>query len=340
MATLGIEALTMSDLRKRSNFDGSVDFIIEALENSNPVLQDMVWKEGNLPTGNKTTIRTALPTPQVRLINRGITPSKSLTKQVTDTCMMLEDRSTIDVKLLRLYGGNAEAYRRSEDAAFVQGFSDVIAANLFYGDTDANPGTFNGLSVRYSVCGGEKNDAGYQVVSGGTPGTDTNTSAFLVGFGTHATTGIYPRGSQAGLHKEDLGENDAEDANGGKYRAVSTLFSFDCGLAVQDIRANALVRNIDVTKLAGMTSAQKLALIEKFVIAKNRIRNLQRGDKKLVWYVSSTMYDFFELYLLDKNNVHVTRQDLLGQSPVLYFAGIPVKMCDAISEKEAAFTVV
>ena len=43
MATLGIEALTMSDLRKRSNFDGSVDFIIEALENSNPVLQDMVW---------------------------------------------------------------------------------------------------------------------------------------------------------------------------------------------------------------------------------------------------------------------------------------------------------
>lgn len=340
MSTLGLQALTLSDMRKRSTLDGSVDFIIEALENSNPIMQDMVWKEGNLPTGNKTTIRTSIPTPQIRLINRGVKPSKSTTRQITDTCMMLEDRSSIDVKLLHLYGGNAEAYRRSEDAAFVQGFGDSVAANLFYGDTEAAPGTFNGLSVRYSVCGGNKNEAGYQVISGGTPGTDTNTSAFLVGFGTHATTGIYPRGSQAGLHSEDLGEGDIDDANGGKFRGVTTLFSWDCGLAVQDIRANALVRNIDVTKLSNMTSAAKLSLIEQFITAKNRIRGIQRGDKKLIWYVSDTLYNWFELYLLDKNNVHVTRQDLMGQPPVLYFAGIPIKKCDAISEQESAFTVV
>lgn len=335
MSTLALEALTLSDFRKRANPDGTLDFVIEALENSNPVLQDMVWKEGNLPTGNKTTIRTALPTPSIRMINQGVKPSKSTTKQVQDTCMMLEDRSTVDTKLLKLYGPNAEAFRRSEDAAFVQGFSDVVAGNLFYGDTAANPGCFNGLSVRYNTLTGNKGEAGYQVISGGTAGTNTNTSAFLIGWGTHATTGIYPRGSQVGLHQEDLGEGDVEDANGGKYRALTTLFGWDCGLAVQDVRANAFVRNIDVSNLP-TTSANKLALIEKFVVAKNRIHNLQRGDKHLVWYVSSALYDWFELYLLDKNNVHVTRQELQGDVPRLYFSGIEIKMCDAISETEAA----
>lgn len=338
MGTLGTQALTLSDLRKRESWDGSIDFIIEALENTNPILDDILWMEGNLPTGHKATIRTSVPKPQIRFLNKGVKPSKSTTKQVTDTCMMLEDRSEIDVKDLRA-SKDPEAFRRSEDAAFLQGFADRVAENLFYGDTELEAGTFNGLSVRYNIIGGKKNEAGYQVIPGGTPGENCNTTAFLVGYGTHATAGIYPRNSQAGLHQQDLGEGDIIDSEGGKYRGVTTLFSWDCGLTVQDLRANALVRNIDVTKLVNMTSAAKLSLIEKMVIAKNRIRGLQNRDKKLVWYVSNTMYNFLELYLLDKNNVHVTRQDIMGQPPVLYFAGIPVKMCEAISEEEPAFAV-
>lgn len=337
MSTVGIDALTLSDFRKRENPDGNVDFIIEALEHSNPILDDMVWREGNLPTGNRTTVRVKVPRPSVRLINQGVESSKSITRQVVDTCMMLEDHSFIDTKLLRLYGGKAEAYRRSEDAAFVQGFSDVVAENVFYGDTDQEPGTFNGLSVRYNTLTGHEGEAGYQVINGGTAGADTNTSAFLVGWGSHATTGIYPRGSQLGLKTEDMGEDWVTDSQGRRYRAVSTLFNWDCGLAVQDIRANAMVRNIDVNNLP-TTAAAKLSLIEKFIVAKNRIRNLQRGDKKLVWYVGASLYDWFELYLLDKNNVHVTRQELANDVPRLYFSGIEIKKCDAISETEPAFT--
>ena len=338
MATLGTQALTLSDLRKREDWDGSIGFIIEALENTNPIIDDILWMEGNLPTGHKATIRTSVPKPQIRYINKGVKPSKSTTKQITDTCMMLEDRSEIDVETLR-EAKDPEAFRRSEDAAFLQGFADSVAENLFYGDTEAVAGTFNGLSVRYNVIGGKKNEPGYQVVAGGTPGENCNTTAFLVGYGTHATAGIYPRNSQAGLHQQDLGEGDIIDAEGGKFRGVTTLFKWHCGLTVQDIRANAMVRNIDVSKLTNMTSAAKLSLIEKMVTAKNRIRGLQNRNKKMVWYVSNTMYNFLELYLLDKTNVHVTRQDIMGQPPVLYFAGIPVKMCDAISEVEPAFTV-
>lgn len=332
MANLGTQALTLADYRKRMTPDGEIDFIIEALENSNPILQDMVWKEGNLPTGNMTTIRTSLPTPSIRLINRGVKPSKSTTEQKQDTCIILEDRSSVDIELLAIQK-NPEAFRRSEDAAFVQGFSDVVAANLFYGDTDADAHTFNGLATRYNTLAGAKGTAGYQTISAGTAGTN-NTSIFLVGWGTKNTTGIYPRNSAMGLKMRDLGERTVTDANGLELQAVETLFTWKAGLAVQNIRANAAVRNIDIAGLG--TAANQKKIVESIVKAKNRIQGLQRGDKKVVMYVSTQVYDMLELYLSDKNNVHITRQELMGQMPQLYFSGIPVKLCDAIAEDEGA----
>lgn len=337
MSVLGNTALTLSDWRKRMAPDGSIDFIIEALQNANPIMDDIVWMMGNLPTGNKTTLRTSMPTPSVRRINRGVARHKSQTEQVTDTTIILEDRSVVDIELLAL-AQNGEAFRRSEDAAFVAGFSDAVAANIFYGDTTADAGeTFNGIAMRYNEYGDAtyKNKAAYQVISAGTAGTN-NTSGYFVGWGTHATTGIYPKGSQLGLQQRDLGESTVTDANGREYQAVTTLFTWKCGLAVGDIRANAAVRNIDMSTLGSLTSAQKLALVEKFIRAKNRIRGIQSRDKKVVLYVGDELYNFFELYLLDKNNVHITRQELMNAAPQLYLSGIPIKKCDAISEEEAA----
>ena len=336
MSVLGNTALTLSDWRKRLAPDGSVDFIVEALMNANPIMDDIPWMMGNLPTGNKTTIRTSMPTPSIRRINRGVPRHKTQTEQVTDTCIILEDRSVVDIELLVL-AQNGEAFRRSEDAAFVAGFSDAVAANIFYGDTDADGETFNGIAKRYDEYGSSayKNKAAYQVVSAGTAGT-YNTSGYFIGWGTHATTGIYPKGSQLGLQQRDLGEQTVTDADNNEYQAVSTLFTWKCGLAVGDIRANAAVRNIDVSGIASLTDAQAKALVSKFIIAKNRIRGLQSRDKKVVLYVSDEMYNFFELYLLNKTNVHVTRQELMGAAPQLYLSGIPIKKCDAISEVEGA----
>lgn len=336
MATLGTEALTISDWRKRVAPDGTIDFIVEALLNANPIMDDIMWKEGNLPTGNRTTIRTSMPTPSVRRINRGVDRHKSTTEQVQDTCIILEDRSCVDIEEIALAQPNGEQFRRSEDAAFVGGFSDAVAANLFYGDTNTSLDTFNGLAARYAVYGEEKNKAGYQVISAMTAGTDTNASAWFVGWGTHATTGIYPKASQMGLRQRDLGEMTVQDADGREYQALTTLFTWKCGLSVQDIRANAAVRNIDVSKFATMTSTDKLKLVEKFIQAKNRIRNLQGRDKKVCLYVSDSVYNFFEMYLIDKNNVHVTRQELAADVPRLYFSGIEIKKCDALSETESA----
>ena len=154
MAILGTQALTIADWRSRMNPDGNIDFIIEALEQSNPIINQIRWLQGNLPTGNKTTLRTSIPRPSIRRINRGVDAHKSTTKQVQDTCMMLEDRSEVDVKLISIQP-DKEGFRRSEDAAFVMGFGDMVAESIFYGDTAQEPDTFNGLSVRYNVIGGD-----------------------------------------------------------------------------------------------------------------------------------------------------------------------------------------
>lgn len=335
MSTFGGAALTLSDMKKRLNPDGSTAFIIEALEKSNPIIQDVLWVEGNMKTGNMTTVRTSIPKPKVRLINRGVTPGKSTTKQIQDTCMILEDKSKIDVEEIALQNDKIK-YRDGENAAFSQGMANMVADTMFYGDSENDPGTFNGLSVRYNTTIGDKGTAGYQTVSAGTAGTNTNTSAFFTGWGERGTIGIYPQNTVAGLKMRDLGEQTAFDTDKGEFQALCTLFNWKCGLAVQNIRFNSVLRNIDVSKLATLTSAQKLDLMNKLVITKNRIINLDNGDKKVKLYVSDSMYDFFDTYLIDKNNVFVTQQTLADKSPKLYFKGIEVLKCESISETESA----
>ena len=62
MATIGATVLTLADWAKRLDPDGKTPTIVELLSMTNEILLDMLWKEGNLPTGERTTVRTGLPT--------------------------------------------------------------------------------------------------------------------------------------------------------------------------------------------------------------------------------------------------------------------------------------
>ena len=334
MPTIGNLALTFNDLRKRQAPDGTIDHIIDVLEQSNPIMQHMPWKQGNLPTGNRTTQRTSLPSPTLRAINRGVAPTKSSTKQVDDTCCILEDRSEVEIELLRLEP-DPQAFRRSEDDAHVEGFSQAVAKMLFYGDSDANIDEFNGFAKRYNAYGGEKNSYSYQVQNAGGTTDGALSSAWFVGW-SDAVTGIYPKYGYAGLQQRDLGENDATDKDGRKYRAVSTLFTWKPGLMVADPRMVAAVRNIDTAALlkSDATAAAKRALLERFIYAKNSLRKLQGNNTQVKLYVSEKVYDFLEIYQLDKNNVHVTKETLTNGTQILALFGIPVFKVDALSDKE------
>lgn len=329
MATYGY-AHTLSDLRKQLNPDGSIDRVMEVLNESNPIMQDMTWMEGDLPTGNKTTIRASLPTPSIRRINRGTAPTKGTTKQIIDVCMHIEDRSLVDVELLA-GKPNPEQYRASEDDAHVEGIGQYVARQMIYGDLEADPDTFNGLMVRYNTLTGDKGQPGYQVLDAGIAVDDGNTSLLIVDWGDRRVNAIYPKGTQAGLKREDLGESDVYDSEGRPFRALQTLYSQRIGLAVSNVRSIVRVCNIGVNNLASLTDAAQKALVDKFIYAKNRLWI----PKSPVCYVSDTMYSFLETYLTNKANIHVTREEVMGAPPLLRFAGIPVKKLDCMLETEA-----
>lgn len=335
MPTLGQYSLTLEDWRKRLNPQGLTDVVIETMNQTNPILKDMKWAEGNLPTGNMTTQRTELPKIYTRALNRGVQNSKSRTKQVTDTCTIYEAHSKVDTKLLKMMN-DPQAFRASEDLAFVESFNQKLAGDLFYGDSDTNPDQFNGFNVRFNKLSGNKGDAGYQIISAGGTGA-TNTSIWFVCWGDNSVHGIFPKGSQAGLAVEQKGEQLVTDADGLEYYAHLTKFEWNPGLAVRNHRFVSRLANIDASTLFKLTSDQKRSIVENAILAKNRIQNL---DARVTpaWYVSDNMYSFFETYLIDKNNVHVTRQELAGKCPELYFAGYPIRKCDAILETESAIS--
>ena len=52
MATLSTANLTLADWAKRSDPDGRVPIVAELLSQSNEILDECVFKEGNLPTVN------------------------------------------------------------------------------------------------------------------------------------------------------------------------------------------------------------------------------------------------------------------------------------------------
>ena len=58
MATLGGDVLTLTDWAKRQDPDGKTAVVAEVLSQSNQILDEMLWKEGNLPTGEQTTLRS------------------------------------------------------------------------------------------------------------------------------------------------------------------------------------------------------------------------------------------------------------------------------------------
>ena len=54
--------VNLHDIAKSLDPSGKTATVVELLNQSNEIITDMVWMEGNLPTGHETTVRTGLPT--------------------------------------------------------------------------------------------------------------------------------------------------------------------------------------------------------------------------------------------------------------------------------------
>jgi len=276
MATLSNNSLTLADWAKRVDPDGRVPVVAELLSQSNEILEDCVFKEGNLPTGERVVIRTGLPTVYWRALNQGIPSSKSTTAQVDEACGILEARSEVD-KDLAMLNGNTAQFRLSEDTAFLEAMNQTQATTLFYGNPGVDPKQFLGLAARYSDSTAAN---GQNILKAGGSGSD-NTSIYLVVWGDNTVYCPFPKGSKAGLIHEDLGEQTVYNSDGTRMQALATRYQWKNGLVVKDWRYVVRIANIDVSDLIAQTGTQAptaaTAIIKLMARSLYRIPNMAMG---------------------------------------------------------------
>lgn len=329
---LSTAALTLADWAKRLDPNGAIATVAELLSQQNEVLDDMLWVEGNLPTGHRTTIRTGLPAATWRKLNYGVQPTKSVTTQITDSCGMLEAYSEIDKSLADL-NGNTASFRLSEDQAFLEAMNQTFAGTVFYGDTAVNAERFLGIAPRYP--GLSTANIAQNVIDGGGKGID-NTSIYLVCWGKNTVHGIFPKGSMAGMSHRDLGEQTLWDAQTppGKYQGYRTHFKWDCGLTVRDWRYIVRICNIDVSDIAA-ESAAATDVIKAMIRATYRIPFLSMG--RPVFYCNRTIAEMLHIQAINKAIYQIKLEDIGGRV-VTALNGIPIRRVDQITSTETLLT--
>lgn len=330
MPTIGANVLTLADWAKRLDPDGKVPLIAELLGQTNEILTDMIWQEGNLATGHRLTVRTGLPTATWRLLNQGVAPTKSTTAQKDEQTGMLEMWSEVD-KDLAVLNGNTAAFRLSEAIAHVEGMSQEMAQTLFYGNSGTAPEEFTGLAPRYSSLGA---DNGQNIIDAGGVGSD-NSSIWLVGWGQNTVFGIFPKGSQAGIMHEDLGLVTVETTAGiagNRMRAYQDHWQWKAGIAVKDWRYAVRLANIDISNLTAKSSAADL--YDSMIRAIHRLPS--RGGIRPSFYMNRTTFQMLDIQGRDDiiSGGGLKYENIDGQ-PVTTFRGVPVRISDQLTETEA-----
>lgn len=328
MATLSTTNPTLADVASRMTADGKIDpMIVEMLNETNEILDDMTVIEANGFTEHKTTVRSGLPTGTWRKLNYGVQPEKSQTVQVKDSMGMLETYAEVDKALADL-NGNSAAWRMSEDRAFVEGLNQTMATTLFYGDSSADPEKFMGLAPRYNSLSAEN---GGNIIDAGGSGSD-NASIWLVVWGPNTCHTIYPKGSPAGLQHRDLGEHTLTDAQGGKYQGYRTHYKWDLGATLRDWRYVVRIANIDVSDLTKNASAGA-DLIDLMTQALELIPNIGMG--RPAFYMPRKLRSFLRRQITNKVAAStLTMEDVAGKK-VVAFDGVPCRRSDALLLTEA-----
>ncbi len=311
--------INLLELANRTQ-NGNVIEVVESLSEVNDFLKDAHWEEANDVTSHHYVRRISLPTGTFRMINQGVPAERSLTKPMTTDMCMLEGRSEIDKKLVKI-SGNPARFRSSEDLAFVEGMNQTFADQIIYGTRVGQPERINGLATLY-------NTLGTRVLGASGTGSDTTSIWFLI-WGPRKVYMVYPKGHPTmGIEMQDLGEIDLEDADGNKFRGYATLFDFNFGLIIEDDRAIGRIANIES---AGTSNIFDPKLVNKLK------RKMLNGGKGAIAYANSTVLAQIDNDIMNKANVTFTTADPYGDGAKL--PGLtPIRQVDAILDSETAIT--
>lgn len=317
---------TLLNVMRSLTPNGSVEMdMAETMSAKLAILDDIPWQEANMTTGHLITSRTGLPAPKWRKFNQGIDPSKSTRAQYEEGLGMLEDRSDVDVDLAKL-NGNAAAFRASEDRGFLEGFGQSLETSVLYENAHTSPERIHGLTPRYYATTGYA--ASSYVAKGTNAGVNCD-SIWLINWSLDGVFGIYPKGSAAGLQKEDMGIRYKEDASGKEFRVYTTNFQWKCGIAVKDYRYSARYQwdpddaNFADTAKGMITAIQQLL---------GTVYDMDATKARL--YMSRRSFNKLNAQLIS-NTVNLLEYVELGKRRVSSIFGIPIRITDALVQESA-----
>lgn len=309
------------DWSKRLDPDGSIAQIAEIMSEVNPILGDAVVVEANGPVSHRTTVRAGLPSGAWRRLNYGVPVEKGTTKQITDTIGMLETYGEVDKDLADL-NGNSASWRLGEERAFIEGLSQTMADTVVYGNTDTDPEKFLGLTYRYNDVSA---DNGRMVIDAGSSGSDF-TSIWGVVWDSSSCHMTFPKGSNAGLRFQDLGEQTIDGPTANTYfQGYRTHYQWKAGMVVRDWRQ---VCRISVDSAPSNSEV----ILDLMVDAYNQLE--RPGAGRLVWYANRTIKTLLDKEALNKSNMALAQQQQDNGGPVTMFWGAPIKRLDSILNTE------
>ncbi len=326
---------TLADYYKSLDPENKIAVPIRILSQTNAILQDIPFKEGNLDTGEQVNIDTKLPEVAYKSLNAGIVPSVGNQAQFIEQCGQAGSWMKLDRDLANR-GGNAPAYRMSKWPKYMESMGQAFANRLFYGNVASEPQAFTGIMPRYSSLSAGN---GGQIIDAGGSGSD-NASAVLVEWGDEKVVGLYPRGSKAGLRHFDHGLQ--IDQNTGGQTGALNCFYFDewmwqHGLCVYDYRCIVRVANIDISDLQDEAAAQA-DLIEMMEHAESLLPSEEGSEMagKRVWYMNRTIKRFLRKQFREGVGAGggLTYENVDGKR-VLMFGGTPVRIVDQLVNTES-----
>lgn len=338
------------DIALRSDPDGSIAIIAETLSQTNQVLQDMIWQEANGQNYHTCTVRTGLPQGTWRAYNQGVSSTKSTTSQYQFACAQLRDYSYVDKTLADL-GGNTEKWRLSEDMAHIEGISQQMSSTIFYGNQSTVPGQFTGLANYYYTTNLAYTQLAKNVVSAG-GSASANSSIYLMGWGDRSVHGIYPKGMPAGLVYKNMGDIIPQyDSNGNRFETYTSMFEWNCGIAIPDWRYTARIANIDTTSNAGGIfsttapdlNAYMIKAVHQLPTTSRRLSGITETDApneikagtNPAIYMNRYVSEAFQLQAIRNKNVLLTPKEYAGEV-VQEWRGMPVRIVDALLSTEAS----
>ena len=329
MAVIGSSYVDLVDLYKQQDGKGQYVEIIEMLKEMNPMLEDAIAVECNKGTTHLHTVRSGLPDVSWGRLYQGIPNGKGRTAQVEDTTGFAEGLSTVDTRLLQL-STNEGAVRLSEAQAHLEAISQEVQSKMIYGNTASDPEEFMGLAPRFNSLSAAN---GNQIIDAGGTGSD-NTSVWFVTWGDNQCNLLYPKGTMAGVQREDMGEQRVTDANNNAYYAKEEKFSWHVGLAVKDWRYVSRVANIDVSDM----NAGSVQLYDFMRKAYWKLQNRRVAGGNMAIYCNRDVLEALDALATNAGAsdsfVRLSRTEIEGQE-VLSYRGIPLRETDAILNTEA-----